>query len=312
MSQTAPTQVDRIVHLVAWMSQRDMAKPVSYSLAAKLLRVPEKTIRQDLDTLVRLTDEYKEWFSSLSLAFTATGFTLTSPGHFRRPFHLTADESLVLLLGLANTRGGQGLASQLGAVLAKGRNFAQAAATVSLGPTPSEHADEILGVTREAIATGRKLEINYCGSNGEAAQRTVCPHQVVQRQVWWYMVAWCEKVSEYRHFRVDRVLGATLLDGRYTPRPDFKPIEKSEDVFRGKATISATVAFSPRIARWIKEKYPSSRKQADGRYVATFQVADPAWFVREVLQYGAEAEVLAPTGLREVVRAVVQGPERAK
>jgi len=35
------------------------------------------------------------------------------------------------------------------------------------------------------------------------------------------------------------------------------------------------------------------------------KVADPAWLVREVLQYGAEAEVLEPESLREAVRGAV-------
>ena len=71
-------------------------------------------------------------------------------------------------------------------------------------------------------------------------------------------------------------------------------------------TVPAQVAFSTKIARWLKERYPGGREQADGRYVVTFQVADPAWFVREVLQYGAEAEVLGPEGLREAVKRMVQ------
>ena len=44
---------------------------------------------------------------------------------------------------------------------------------------------------------------------------------------------------------------------------------------------------------------------ADGRYVVEFPVADPNWLAREVLQYGAEAEVLAPEGMREFVRGMV-------
>jgi predicted DNA-binding transcriptional regulator YafY len=69
--------------------------------------------------------------------------------------------------------------------------------------------------------------------------------------------------------------------------------------------VAAQVAFSAKIARWLKEKYPDGREQRDGRYIVTFQVADPAWFVREVLQYGAEAEVLRPEALREAVRNMV-------
>ena len=37
----------------------------------------------------------------------------------------------------------------------------------------------------------------------------------------------------------------------------------------------------------------------------TYQVADPHWIVRHVLQYGAEAEVLEPEEVRGWVRGVV-------
>jgi len=41
-----------------------------------------------------------------------------------------------------------------------------------------------------------------------------------------------------------------------------------------------------RLARRLKERYPDGREAGDGRYLVTFKVADAAWFVREVLQYG--------------------------
>ena len=64
-----------------------------------------------------------------------------------------------------------------------------------------------------------------------------------------------------------------------------------------------------RLARWLKERYADGREAGDGKYVVTFKVADAAWSVREVLQYGAEAEVLEPEGLREAVKRAV-GSER--
>ena len=70
--------------------------------------------------------------------------------------------------------------------------------------------------------------------------------------------------------------------------------------------MPAEVAFSKKIARWLKEKYPEGTEQRDGRYVVTFHVADPAWFVREVLQYGAEAEVPGSEGLPEAGKRMVQ------
>jgi predicted DNA-binding transcriptional regulator YafY len=307
MAETTPAQVARLVHLVAWMSQRDTGKAVPYRAAAKQLGVSEKALRQDLDTLVRLTDEYKPWLSSLNIAFTADGFMLASQGPFRRPFRLTGDETLALILGLATVGGGQKVATKLGTVLAKNRAVERATPVIGLGPTPSEHVEEVLGLIREAIGTHRKLEINYCGSEGEPGRRVVHPHQIVQRQVWWYVIAWCERVEGFRHFRADRVLEARILGAAFTLRSDFKPLASADEVFRADDTITATVAFSRRIARWMKEKYPKGREQSDGRYVVEFRVADPGWFVREILQYGAEAEVVEPARLREAVANTIAG-----
>jgi len=91
----------------------------------------------------------------------------------------------------------------------------------------------------------------------------------------------------------------------FRPQVLFKPIRKPAELLRAEKTVTAKVAFSAPIVRWLEERYPGGRKDNDGRYVVTFKVADPAWFVREVLQYGAEAEVLEPEGMREAVRRVV-------
>ena len=305
MPDTAPAQVARIVHLVAAMSRRDKRGPLAYRTAARQLGVSEKAIRQDLDAVVRLSDEYKPWLSSLSVAFTADGFALASQGHFRRPFRLTADETLALVVGLAGARGGQQLAAKLGRALVKSPVVDRAPTSIGLGPSPSTHVEDVLALAREARDACRPLELQYCRSDSEPSRRVVEPYQIVQRDRWWYVIAWCEGAGGYRHFRADRVLGATLRDGRFTPRTDFHPIESAEDVFRPEATIPATVAFNPAISRWLKEKYPNGQQRSDGRYVVTFRVADPAWFVREVLQYGAQAEVLGPESLREAVRGAV-------
>ena len=115
----------------------------------------------------------------------------------------------------------------------------------------------------------------------------------------------CEKVAPFRTFRADRILDARLLEQDFRPQVLFKPIQAPAELLRADDPVIARVAFSARIARWLKERYPNGRDGGDGRYSVTFTVADPAWFVREVLQYGAEAEVLEPEGLREAVRGAI-------
>jgi predicted DNA-binding transcriptional regulator YafY len=78
--------------------------------------------------------------------------------------------------------------------------------------------------------------------------------------------------------------------------------------FRGQWYL---VAFAPRQARWIRERrwHRSARVQErlDGGCVLRMRVAVTSELVRWVLQYGPEAEVLAPKRLRrEVVERLGQ------
>ena len=67
MPETAPAQVQRLIELIAWMSQRDTNTSIPYRAAAKHLGVSKETVRRDLDALVGLSDEFKPWLASLSV-----------------------------------------------------------------------------------------------------------------------------------------------------------------------------------------------------------------------------------------------------
>ncbi len=305
MPEIAQTQIQRLVALVAWMSQRDAGGPVRYREAARRLGVTEPELRNDLQVLLDLTESYKSWLSSLSVALVAGGFSLGSRGAFRRPFRLTHDEALALLLGLQGVRGGAGLATRLGAGFASAPASTDVERGWAMGPTPPERLAAHLGLLRRARDERHKVELLYCGSAGEQSRRVVHPHQLVQSGRQWYLIAWCEKAGDWRHFRLERMLDGWEREETFAPRPTPKRVSERRDLLTAGGADVATVAFSAGIARWIREQYPSGETLADGRYLVRFPVADPRWLAREVLQYGAEAEVLEPEGLREFVRAAV-------
>jgi len=58
MASTASAQTVRLIELVAWLSQRDSAEPVSYKRAAARLGVSESKLRNDLAVLVRLGADF--------------------------------------------------------------------------------------------------------------------------------------------------------------------------------------------------------------------------------------------------------------
>src|SRR5437773_6986167 len=300
MPDTAVTQAPRLIELIAWLSQSDSGKTITYKVAARKFGVSEQQIRDDLDVLIRLSDEHKDFLASLRVAIVADGFTVVSRGPFRRPIQFSAEEGLALLLGLGAVQGGRRVAAK----------FTKGTATIesayAIGSAPSADLDGVLAIARAARDDKRKLDLLYCGSDGEPSRRVAHVHQIVESAGRWYVVAWCEKVQDFRRFRAERILEARLLAQDFRPQVLFKPIKDPKELLSADGTVAAQVAFSKKIARWLNEKYPNGREERDGRYVVTFQVADPAWFVREVLQYGTEAEVLGPEALREAMRRLLQ------
>jgi proteasome accessory factor C len=302
MTEIAQTQIQRLVTLVAWMSQRDTGAPIRYRDAARQLGTSEVAVKGDLQVLLNLTDNYKPWLGSLSVALTAGGFILASRGAFRRPFRLSRDEALALILGLIGVRGGRELATKLGRDFGAAPDTGDVERAWALGPTPGERVAQMLAMARRARDERRKLELLYSGSSGEPSRRVVQPHQVVQAGGTWYLVAWCEKSAATRRFRVERILELAELDASFTPRRDLKSVKGAKDLLSADSLPTATVAFNPSISRWIRERYPAGKESKDGRYLVTLPVADPNWLAREVLQYGAEAEVVVPEAMREFLR----------
>jgi proteasome accessory factor C len=287
------------------MSQGDIEEPVSYRDAARQLEIPERTLQEDLPSPSRPHRELQSLARQPECGTHCRWIHLGSRGSFRRPLRLSRDEALTLMLGLIGLPGGRDLAARLGGDFATSQDGKETERSWAIGPTPAERMTQLLGLARRGRDEHRKLDILYSASAGEPSRRTIEPHQLVQAGKAWYLVAWCEKSKATRRFRVERILEASLLDQSFTPRPEVKRVKSPKDLLVAHDAPTATVAFNSRISRWMEERYPGGKTAADWRYVVEFPVADPNWLAREVLQYGAEAEVLGPEGMREFVRGIV-------
>ena len=310
MSETASTQLNRIVTVVSELSRREAAGEPALTLAevAAGQGTNSEQVQRDIRALTQASDEPDaEWLQSLSIWQKHDRVAVSSRGPFRRPIRFTGDELLALQVGLASEEGGaSALSSELAVMVRRG---APAAAAFDVGPAAGAGEAEVADLARRAVDEGRLLSILYTGERDRAGTaRSVEPHQVVLAEGRVYIVAWCRKSAGWRNFRADRVIEAVLERGTFQPRVDFVPFAEGEAVFRADADAVDEVAvkFSADIARWLEERYPDARRETDGSAVVTFRVADPSWLVRHVLQYGPDAEVLAPAEYREAVCRAVE------
>jgi predicted DNA-binding transcriptional regulator YafY len=76
-----------------------------------------------------------------------------------------------------------------------------------------------LAALRAQIRAGRKIGLSYGDERGLRTERIVWPVAIGYFELTRVLVAWCELRGDFRHFRTDRIMRATLLDERYPDRP---------------------------------------------------------------------------------------------
>ncbi|HKK08726.1 MAG TPA: WYL domain-containing protein, partial [Gemmatimonadota bacterium] len=196
---------------------------------------------------------------------------------------------------------------------AGGGSMADADADGDPDPDPDRVPTVVFSATRDR----RPLRIRYVKPGDPAPEpRTVEPWTVVRAEGRWYVMGRDPDAGDdrVRIFRMDRILAAEAVDGSFEVPDDFDPADWVDRgrLFRAADPVEVVVRYSPRIARWIREKpwagdVAGVRETPDGALVVRHRVADTRWLVSHVLQYGPDAEVLEPGEMRERVRGVVEG-----
>lgn len=170
-----------------------------------------------------------------------------------------------------------------------------------------------LGILSTAVFSDRRLRIRYRHGGGTSTHNyTVDPYGLVAKAGTWYLVA--DRRGRPQLFRVDRVLGANVTEAPVQRRPGVE-LADAWDVLRRQVEERPTgVRVSARVR--------GSRFELFRRIVGPFVLDDPGpagsgtedagsdeWVpvtlaypvltaVRQLLQFGADVEVLEPAAAR--------------
>ncbi|HUP20501.1 MAG TPA: WYL domain-containing protein, partial [Gemmatimonadota bacterium] len=166
----------------------------------------------------------------------------------------------------------------------------------------------LLALLRDATRARRPCRLEYLKpDSAEPESRAVHPYVMVYASGHWYVLGADPEIGEDRAFRLDRILEATVGEGGYEVPPDFDAGEWIEEggLFLADTALEARVRYSARVAPWIREASRAGEIEREegpeGTLVVRHRVADPGWLVRHVLAYGAEAELLEPAEMRDLV-----------
>ncbi len=161
----------------------------------------------------------------------------------------------------------------------------------------------------QAIGTRTILSIDYYTmSRGRSGQRKVAPYRLWFFNAAFYLIAYCYQRKDIRIFAVDRIRTLTPTDAHFDPPPSLDMeslMATSFGVFTGNP-VTVRVRFTRRVAGYIQEKiwhrFQRLKPQADGAVIFESEVAGTEEIKHWIMQWGKEAEVLAPKGLRGEIR----------
>jgi predicted DNA-binding transcriptional regulator YafY len=180
--------------------------------------------------------------------------------------------------------------------------------SLDLGPLYTPDA----AVFRDVLAAQRlrrRAVVRYRSlSSGRTTNRRIEPYHVFNLHGNWYVAAWDEDRQAVRDFAIHRIRRVTITtEGYEIPRGfDFrKYMANAFAIEKGPRPVEVAIRFAPVQSRWIRERkwHRSARiqEELDGSLVLRLRVAETSELRRWVLQFGSQAEVLAPSSLRRAV-----------
>ncbi len=158
---------------------------------------------------------------------------------------------------------------------------------------------DILSSLREQ----RRVRFRYRAGTGARSERTVDPLKLVGYQGRWYLLGWCHLRGERRMFHLGRISGVSILaesaDQGLAADEDW--LTASFGIFKGPPRYRAVIRFTGKAARLVRHQLWHAQQEIrehGNDITLTLPVADDREIMMKVLQFGAEARVIAPESLR--------------
>jgi proteasome accessory factor C len=305
--RTATGRLRRLLALVPYVLTHQGAPMAE---VAKRFDLTEKELVDDLHLLWVCGLPGYSHLELIDVSYDSGDLYIRNADVISSPMRLHQDEALSLLIGLQLLEHLASADEQ--SAIADLRAKINAAAVESVSQTSERiaivaPAESAVGNTvAEALTRKRRLLIDYfVPSRDEVTQREIDPIAVTTVDGQSYLRAWCRKAEGIRHFRLDRILVAKIVD-----RPAAPPINDATGELGAFTPSDGAATARLRInehARWLVEYLSASVTHEDGeRLELLVTIGDEDRIVSLACQLGGALEILEPLHLRAQVLARVE------
>lgn len=176
-----------------------------------------------------------------------------------------------------------------------------------------EQGERAFALLSAAERNARSVSFTYEDKNGNRSKRAADPYGFIVSGGRVYCVAYDRDRRDKRTFAVDNVSELSVLAQTFVKPASFNveayAAASISGVLHSEANTEVLVRFAPRVAKAaVAARIVADRaidNLPDGSVEITYQVADTDELARWVLGWGAQAEIVAPTSLRDRVRMLL-------
>jgi len=155
-----------------------------------------------------------------------------------------------------------------------------------------------------ALREQQQLRLHYRDGTGQMSRRIVEPMKLVNYQGHWYLLAWCRSRQGRRMFHLARMEETEQIAAstEHTIEKDDDWLTGSFGIFKGPVSFQATIRFTGTAAKIIRHQHwhpDQELQQKNDGLLLKLPVADDRELIMKVLQFGSQAEIIAPEKLRK-------------
>lgn len=151
---------------------------------------------------------------------------------------------------------------------------------------------------KEAIISHKMLCIVYANTRGEVIERVICPLKMVYKAKSWYIKAFCMNKSDFRIFKLTRIIQARNMEKNFSPM-EF-PQEKKETKVNYENVI---LRFPQEMAYRIYDEFEVNEINQDdnGDFIICAPMPIDEWLIGYLLSFGSKVYIIEPKYLKKIV-----------
>ncbi|SEM66676.1 Predicted DNA-binding transcriptional regulator YafY, contains an HTH and WYL domains [Syntrophus gentianae] len=173
---------------------------------------------------------------------------------------------------------------------------------------------EVLEKLSTAVSENRRVVLSYRKPSAKQSQREeLDPYHLFFQDRSLYVEGYACRQKDIRMFRLNRIQDIAFTPIQFTPQEDYnfgQRYRNAFSVFAGKTTEKVVVRFAAHIRPYIEESLwhysQVITEENDGVIRYEVQVAEPREVMWWAFRWGAGAEIMEPTWLRDEAKKEVE------